>query len=81
MVVIELHGDFDSDAIAVAAVTAPIRAALDRVEEAGYGHSQHLPGTPSLAQLVEVLGYDPSDKIWDEAVAVQFIDKEWLPQG
>ena len=46
MVVIELQGDMDSDAIAVAEITPAISLALELIESEGYGHKLILPGSP-----------------------------------
>jgi hypothetical protein len=81
MIVIELQGDMDSDAIAVEAITPAISWALELIESEGYGHKLHQPGSPGLAEFKRIYGYDPSEtSAMSESGAVEFIRYEWLVQ-
>ena len=80
MIVIELQGDMDSDAIAVEEVTPAVKSALDRVESEGYGFRLLPPDSPILAEFIATYGYDPSDRVFPESEAIAFIRDEWLPQ-
>ena len=81
MIVIELQGDMDSDAIAVAEITPAISWALELIETEGYGHRLLQPGSPELAEFKRIYGYDPSEtSAMSESDAVEFIRYEWLGQ-
>ena len=81
MIVIELQGDMDSDAIAVAEITPAISWALDLVASEGYGHRLLQLGSPELAEFKRIYGYDPSEtSAMSESDAVEFIRYEWLGQ-
>lgn len=81
MIVIELQGDMDSDAIAVAEITPAISGALELVESEGYGYRLLQPGSPELAEFRRIYGYDPSEApAMGESDAVGFIRHEWLGQ-
>ena len=62
MLMIELHGNMDSDGISVQRLTPGIERALGYLSEIGWHYSIHLPDSEGHLQFTEVYGYDPIEQ-------------------